>query len=633
HNINTVRTSHYPNSPKMYALYDYYGLYIMDEADAENHGNHSISEKSGWEAAYVDRMTRMIERDKNHPSVIFWSLGNEGGSGENYLAMYKKARELDPARPVHYEGNSHYADIDSHMYPDIPRMNRFDQEDSDKPYFLCEYVHSMGNAPGNIAEYWDYIENHSQRMIGACVWDWVDQGINKTGQPADHYYYGGDFGDRPNDLDFCINGLTTPDRRTTAKLVELKKVYQYIKIRPLALSGGKIEIENKYDFSNLNEFDFTWELLKDGVKVESGALESLNLAPNQKAGIQIPYRTRINPRNEYCLNIHACLKNATRWAEKGHPVAAEQFALTARPAIATIDTEKLGNLNVTTSGKELILSGDGFKTVFNTETGTVTSLQYGNKEMLHNGQGPTLNWYRNVGNDRFTDQTYYETEYGKTLFTYRTDESGKFATVVSDLKATIKGRRATVVLPCLIKYTVYSNGTIDVSAEFTKPANGEIVRRLGLQMVLPTAYENVEWYGRGPYENYIDRKQASFLGVYSTTVAGMEAEHYIRPQSMGNREDVRRLTITDNNRSGLKITAKNNLSFSALHITDKDIWATGHDFELDKVRKPEVYLNIDCIQQGLGNATCGPVPLPEYMIPENTPLTYSFRIEAVSNEN
>jgi beta-galactosidase len=630
HNINTVRTSHYPNSPKMYALYDYYGLYVMDEADLECHANHSLSDKPSWIPAFVDRITRVIQRDRNHPSVIFWSLGNESGGGLNFGHMYRRAKELDPVRPVHYEGNSNYVDIDSHMYPDIPRMCNFDQQVSDKPYFLCEYAHAMGNAPGNIAEYWDYIENQSQRMIGACVWDWVDQGINKTGEPPDHYYYGGDFGDVPTDRDFCINGLTTPDRRVTAKLIEVKKVYQYIKFKSLIQGTGQVEITNRYDFYNLNEFDITWEMLKDGEKVESGKLNPPDVAPNQKTVIKIPYKSKIEQGNEWFLNLHASLKNATHWAEKGYPVASEQLALNIRPSIPAVNLEPLGKLNINAAGNDLVITGDNFKTVFNKTTGVISSLQYGSKELIYNGQGFTLNWYRSVSNDKFTDQKTYGTEYGKPVFTCYADESGKSVTVIVDAQATVKGQ-TTVVIPYSVKYVLYSNGTIDVNAEFTKPADGKVIRRLGLQMALPSGYENIKWYGRGARENYADRKQSALFGLYQTTVTGMEEEHYIRPQSMGNREDIRWFTITDNKHSGLKITSKNQLSFSALHFTDSDLWNTEHDFELDAVRRTEVILNIDCIQQGLGNATCGPAPLPEYMIPVNTPLSYAFRIEQVKN--
>jgi beta-galactosidase len=626
HNINTVRTSHYPNDQKMYALYDYYGLYIIDEADLECHANQNLSENPDWIPAYVDRITRVIQRDKNHPSVIFWSLGNESGVGSNLKEMYKKAKELDPVRPVHYEGNHAYADIDSHMYPTIPEMSRFDQQTSDKPYILCEYAHSMGNAPGNLAEYWDHIENHSQRMIGACVWDWVDQGINKVGEPENRYYYGGDFGDRPNDGNFCINGLTTPDRRVTAKLLEVKKVYQYIKFKPLALSGGKIEIENKYDFTNLNGFDITWEVIKDGVKVESGTVESIDLLPNGKKTITIPYKTAIKKENEYFLNIAFSLKTATTWAGKGYPVAQQQFALNTRPAVPAIDRSSLGKLTVDDQANQLTVSGTDFLLRFDKATGTVQSLKYGKREIVQNNQGLVFNWYRSVDNDKYANQEYHETTVRTSVFTYAIDSSEKFITVLANAEATIQAK-TPIHIPYLLKYTVYANGVLEVEAGFTKPEHSDIVRCLGLQLVLPQELEHIHYYGYGPHENYTDRMKSASAGLYETTPDDMAVEHYVRSQSMGNREDIRWITFTDTNKQGIKITSKDKLSFSALHFSDKELWEARHDFELENIRKPEIYVNLDCIQSGLGNASCGPLTLQQYLIPENVPQTYSFRIE------
>jgi len=635
HNMNMVRTSHYPNSPKMYAMYDYFGLYVMDEADCENHGNSSISDMPSWEAAYVDRIERVISRDKNHPSVIFWSLGNEGGSGGNFDAMSRRAKEMDPSRPIHYEGKNSVADIDSHMYPDIDRMTRFDQENSDKPYFLCEYVHSMGNSPGNIAEYWDYIENNSQRMIGACVWDWVDQAIVKLGEPDNHYYYGGDFGDVPNDLDFVCNGLTTPDRRVTAKLLEIKKVYQYIKLKPVALVSGKVEIENKYDFTNLNEFNISWEVLRDGEVAEKGTLPSLNLAPNEKTIITIPYSRRMENNREYFLNITFSLKDDKTWADAGHELAKEQFALNTRPAISKVDITGENTLTLTQQGNNITVNGDDFSMIINTENGNMSSMKYSGKEMLHDGKGFVFNWYRSVSNDKYDDQTYYEAIIEKPLIASAVDQSNKFATIFVSTKARIPARsgRQNVSrafdVTYSVKYTIYANGTVDVDASFVKPVEGRIVHRLGLQMVLPQAYENIQYYGRGPHENYSDRKRSALFGLYNTTALDMEQEHYVRAQSMGNRDDVRWFTITDNNNVGLKVTSKDHMEFSALHLTDNDLWTATHDFNIPKVRKPEVYLSIDCIQQGLGNASCGPLPMKQYLIPDNRPINYSFRIEPV----
>lgn len=327
-NLNTIRTSHYPNDPKMYSLYDYYGLYVMDEADIECHGNMSLSNRESWEGAYVDRMVRMVERDKNHPSVIFWSMGNESGGGRNFEATYQAAKAIDD-RYIHYEGMNDVADMDSRMYPSIESMIEQDEQPRNKPYFLCEYAHAMGNAIGNLEEYWDYIEHHSKRMIGGCIWDWVDQGINMPGQPADHYYFGGSFGDRPNDNDFCCNGIVTADRQVTPKLWEVKKVYQYITLEPNA--ENSIGVRNRYVFLNLHDFNLRYVILKDGVPI---AEEEFSL-PDGKLGehraVQIPYSRYLTSEGEYYLNLEIKLKKDCVWAKAGHIVATEQLLLQKSP--------------------------------------------------------------------------------------------------------------------------------------------------------------------------------------------------------------------------------------------------------------------------------------------------------------
>lgn len=628
HNMNTIRTSHYPNDPRMYAMYDYFGLYVVDEADVENHGNHSLSKNPSWLPAYKDRVERVIQRDRNHPCVTFWSMGNECGNGKNFDELYKFAHELDSSRPVHYEGKNDAADIDSHMYPSIPNMAAFDQQDTDKPYFLCEYAHAMGNAVGNLAEYWDYIENKSQRMIGGCIWDWVDQGINMYGKPTNQYHLGGDFGDKPNDFDFVCNGLTTPDRRITAKLLEVKKIYQYIKFKPLSVRSGKIEIENRYDFTNLNEYNITWEVLKDGIKTESGTINSINLPPNQKATITVPLNRKMDSESEYFLNVYFSLKNDTNWGKSGHIVAADQFPLTQRQPLPEVNLTSYNNLKLNKQNEELIIAGVDFSIKFNTQTGIMTSLQYKNKEMIYRGKGFDLNWYRSVNNDKYADQNYYPTVNEKPVFSYQAAEDNKSVTIISSTTAKIaRPDDVKLEIPYLIKYTIYANGTIDVDGSFSSPLKSSLIHRLGLQVVLPTGMENIRYYGHGPQENYSDRKHAAHVGLYNTTVTGMETEHYVRSQSMGNRDGVRWISISDQSNQGIKISSKDKLEFSALHFTDKDIWNAVHDFSLDEIRKPEVYLNLDCIQQGIGNASCGPLTLPEYMIPANANLSYSFRIE------
>ncbi len=420
----------------------------------------------------------------------------------------------------------------------------------------------------------------------------------------------------------------TPDRRVTAKLLETKQVYQSVQIRPLSLRSGKMEIENQYDFLNLNEFIITWEVVKEGVSVESGQLESMDLLPHSQTAVILPYNKNLEAGKEYFLNMYVSLKNNTRWADAGHQVAAGQFALTAKAGVPEMVTAPMQRLEVTDQVNRLQLDGPDFRMVFDKEKGTVTSLVYDDREILHDQNGLMFNWYRSVSNDKYTDQNYHPTTNSKPLISYALSEDGKSLTLISYQEATIDYKNP-VTIPWLVKYTIYGNGTIDVDATFTKPLNSLIVRRLGLQAVLSKELEQVEWYGRGPYENYPDRKRSTFFRQYRTTVTGMEEEHYVRAQSMGNREEVRWVQLTDNRQKGIRITSKDRLNFSALHFTDEDLWTAKHDFELDAIRRPEIYLSLDCIQQGLGNASCGPRPLPEYMIPENQPLSYAFRIEPV----
>lgn len=621
YNLNTIRTSHYPNDPKMYALYDYYGLYVMDEADIECHGNHSISDKESWLPAYVDRMVRMVERDKNHASVIFWSMGNESGGGQNFDTVYEEARKIDP-RPIHYEGKNNVADIDSRMYPSIESMISQDKQDRNKPYFLCEYAHAMGNSIGNLDEYWDYIENHSKRMIGGCIWDWVDQGLNKYGEKTNRYYYGSGFGDKPNDFDFCCNGIVTPDRKVTPKLIEVKKVYQYIKFTPSDVKNGKIKLTNSYDFLNLNQFDLKWEVLKNGKVVESGKMDLGNVAPDQSTELTIPYKTSLDENNEYFINLSIVLKNGCVWADAGHEVASEQYPLTDKMAVAPVETNYSDTLKVEKGMNSIGFRSHGFYVAFDTETAIMTSLRYAGTDMIYDKEGFVFNWYRSINND---GRRYSPTVIEKKSFDWKPSEDGKSVTVATSMVAVIgRGERA-VEQPYTVTYTIYANGVIDMDASFTTGQKFNLPR-LGLQVLLNPTLEQVEWYGRGPIENYWDRKNAAYVGLYRNTVTGME-EAYVRSQTMGNRDDVRWLALSNGENEGLKIISKDRLNFSALHFTDQQLWNVGYGHDLDNIRRAEVVLNLDCIQRGLGNASCGPGPRPHYEIAKDKTYTYAFRIE------
>ncbi|WP_455498344.1 glycoside hydrolase family 2 TIM barrel-domain containing protein [Coprobacter sp.] len=622
-NLNTIRTSHYPNDPKMYALFDYYGLYVMDEADVECHGNYSVSNNENWKPAFVDRMVRMIERDKNHPSVIFWSMGNECGGGNNFNTVYEEAKKLDD-RMIHYEGKNDVADMDSRMYPSIEDMISQDkQKGRNKPFFLCEYAHAMGNAIGNLEEYWNYIENESERMIGGCIWDWVDQGLNKYGELPTHYYYGGGFGDMPNSDNFCCNGIITPDRQVTPKLLEVKKVYQYVKLIPVNVKTGKLRIENHYNFLNLDNFCLIWTLIKDGRAVDTGSADMGSVAPGEFIELTLPYADKINER-EFFLNLSVILKKDCIWAKAGHEIACEQMAITGRVPVPVIETTSIGELNVSEENGILMLSSLGFRMETDLGKGIVTSLNYAGKEMIYGKEGFVLNWYRSIDNDK---RNYWKTSYGlqtgkKVL--YNVSDDKKFVKITTPMVAQIGERTQQAYT---VTYTVYANGTVDVDAMFVAGEDFNLPR-LGLTVFLNPSLEQLQWYGRGPMENYVDRQNAAYFGIYDNTVTGCE-EAYVRPQSMGGRGDVRWLTVKSKDGAGIKIISRNYMDFSALHFTDSILWNTKYAHQLENVRLAQTVLNLDCVQRGLGNASCGPGPRSEYEIEKNRTYSLRFRVEPI----
>ena len=622
HNLNTIRTSHYPNDPKMYGLFDYYGLYVMDEADQECHGNMSLTDNPTWEAAFVDRMVRMVERDKNHPSVIFWSLGNESGGGCNAVAEYKAAKAIDD-RPIHYEGMNDQADIDSRMYPSIEGMMAQDKEPRNKPYFLCEYAHAMGNAVGNLEEYWDYIEYQSNRMIGGCIWDWVDQALNKPGEAKDRLYFGGSFGDTPNDNDFCCNGLVTADRRVTPKLLEVKKVYQYISFK--MNDKNSVELHNRYTTHNMTHFNLHYTLQKNGKVIKEEEFGMPDGKPNERRTIHVPMESCLtDPNAEYFVTFEVKLKHDCVWASAGHVVATEQFALNKKvnkPAEITPDAPGNEVLKAYEEERRYVrFENNACRVSFDMATGQMIGLRYGEREVLHRQQGLEFNWYRSINND---PRNWTDTQIKLQDFTWTQAENKKSVKVTVELEAIV----GKVSVPHTINYTIHGNGAIDVDASFRTGTEFNLPR-LALQTSLNPALDKVTWFGRGPIENYQDRKNAAYVGLYSATVEDMR-EHYARTQSMGQRCDSRWLTLTDNNGKGIRITPEGTIDFSALHYTDRELWQVKYTHDLGNIRRSEVVLNLDCVQRGLGNASCGPGPRPKYEIKKDSVYTYSFRIEEV----
>ena len=621
HNLNTVRTSHYPNDPRMYALYDYYGLYVMDEADVECHGNFAISQMPSWEDAYVDRAVRMVRRDRLHPSVLFWSLGNESGKGCNIEAECRAVKALD-SRPVHYEGQNEVADMDSNMYPSLEQMEAMDRNGAAKPYYLCEFAHAMGNAPGNLAEYMDYIENRSERMIGACIWDWVDQAIVMPGANDGKLYFGGAFGDMPNDNDFCCNGLVTADRRVTAKLLEVKKVYQYVKMQLDA--PGKLTLENRYTAVDLSEMELRYSFLHEGAVFESGTLALPPCGPWEKCTVTLPF-PEMPGKGDVTLRADVILKEGTRWCGAGHVAASDEFLLQKmEERLQEVENGGAEPLKVyMEEGRILCVRNACISARFDRARGVLQSLNIGGTDILYGTDGLTFNGYRYISNDgsRFIitgEDESVSTSASLKSFHYKAAEHR--VSVTTRMEALVGG----TVVPYSITYDVYSSGCVDVSARFSAGENFSLPR-IGLTMALNPAFEQVAWYGRGPQENYRDRRQGAFLGQWESTVTGF-TEPYVRTQSMGGRTDTRWVRFTAASGASISFVAGESFDFSALHYTDRDLYLVKYMNDLPLVKRPEVIFTLDCIQNGLGNGSCGPDILPQYKIEPGKTYAYQFRI-------
>lgn len=658
-NVNTVRTCHYPDHPDWYKLCDRYGLYVIDEANIESHGmgygKASLGHASSWRQAHLDRIKSMVERDKNHPSIIIWSMGNEAGPGKNFEACARFIRARDPHRPIHYERYNKVTDIDSVMYPRVEYLEKRGQEKSPKPFLMCEYAHAMGNAVGNLQEYWDVIEKYP-RLIGGCIWDWVDQGLAKPvpGRKGEIFFaYGGDFGDRPTDWNFCINGLTTPDRQITPKMEEMKKVYQYIRIKSTNPLKGQFRIKNGYQFLNLKRFDIHWELACDGSVIQSDTLQPLDIKPGLEKPITLPITPPpLHPGAEYFLKITAQLKNDTSWAKRGHVLAWEQFKLPYNRPVTIMDPARMPPLALTASSEEVTISGRDFSVVFNKKVASITHLRYRDTTVIDTPRsavlgskretrmlffnppakagigGPTLNIFRApVDNDYMFGRGYGAKWRQQQLAHLQTqvetfevvEKTSKKAVIKTAIKS-IAPKGFTVNTTTI--YCIWGNGYIQVHSSFEPQKVDWPLARLGFKMELPEGFEYLEYLGAGPHENYVDRQRSAAIGRYSTTVTAM-FEPYVRPQDMANRCKVRWFTVTNRHGKGILIKGDPVLNFSALHYTPWDLERANHPFELRERR--QTILTIDMAHCGLGGGSCGPGPMKQYLLPSQ-PASFTYTI-------
>jgi len=600
------------------------------------YGRETLAAVASWETAHVDREIRMVQRDKNHPCVVIWSLGNEAGGGPNFEAAARAIRSIDASRPIHYERMNSVADIDSTMYPSVEGLIGAGRNNSAKPFIMCEYAHAMGNAIGNLQEYWDAIETYP-RLIGGCIWDWVDQGLRKFTEPGPgeaaqrnwFWAYGGDYGDRPNDNNFCCNGVVTPDRAVTAKLREVKKVYQYVGFALGEVTNDTIVIEltDKYFFTDLNRFGLQWQLVEDGRVVKKDRTKLKNISPGQSVRVTLPVaQPKLKPGAEYFLNVNLVQEQDELYAPAGHVVACEQFKLPyAVPEAPSLDLDGLPALSLTDDGDAITVAGSRFKAVFSRSTGTLSSLAYDGTEILADGTGPRLNLFRAlVDNDKWMQRDVERT--GVRSLSYSTKEVAveRLTSGIVHVRCTVDctGRSESGMVRTAA-FTVFGDGSIDVSNQVEPYGNLSILPKLGVSLVLPKTLDTLTWLGRGPHESYVDRKHSADVGLYRGSVAD-QYERYVRPQENGNKTDVRWAALTEGKGKGLLVVTDGTYSISAHHNTAEDYDQARH---IDKVvPRDEVYLCIDAAHMGLGGASCGPRPLGKYVLnAESTRFRYSLR--------
>lgn len=631
-NINTIRTAHYPNAARMYAMYDHFGLYCVDEADLENHANQSISNRPSWIPAFVDRIERMVLRDRNHVSVVMWSLGNEAGYGSNFADCYDAARRCDMAaqgisrRPIHYEGTrggrdfggEAYSDFYSKMYPGMAWMQQ-NTNNMDKPMFICEYAHSMGNAIGNLREYWDYIEA-SNSCIGGCIWDWVDQAIydpKEIKQGVYRLHTGYDY-PGPHQGNFCSNGIIPATRHEGGKLKEVKAAHQFVKfdLKDVDVKKNRavVTIFNDYDFTSLNAFNLVYEVVKEGRVVARRTVKLPDVQPHGECELVLKLpkaalKKAAANHTETMLNLHLVRRNATVYSEAGHEEALAQFTLVERGNLPKL--KAAGDpLLATSSLHEVMVGNEKVQATFDTATGRLTALAFEGRNIIADGQGFLYDNHRWIENDRYP------------YVTNGLDAEGTIEVVEENGNTVVKTRRTGSLCDTEIDYIIYPQGIVDVEATFV-PKNSNL-RRAGLVCMVDSSLHNVNYYAYGPWENYCDRKDGVLVGRYSTTVAEMP-ERYVKPQMTGGREGLRQLILHDDKGFGIAIETQGTVGFSAIPYTDEDLMNAKHFWEMQA--RPYTVLHLDAWTRGVGNASCGHDvdTLPEYRVP-NKKMTYTLRI-------
>ncbi len=646
HNINAIRTSHYPDTPVFYELCDKYGLYVLCENDIEAHGFRYEKKKNpgdwpAWETAFVDRMQRMVEAFKNHACIIIWSLGNETGFGCNHEAMIEWTRQRDPSRPIHFERDTEHdfehTDILCPMYPDVAActemIERINAKKPYKPFIMCEYAHAMGNGPGGLEDYWQFFYTNKFTQ-GGFVWEWCDHGIRtRTDEGVEFYAYGGDFGDKPNDGNFIMDGLVFPDKSPSPGLIEYKKVIEPVRISAKNLEKGVFSVKNYYDFNTLEHLNIVWSISKNGTVIRSGNLPPMTTKSHETEDLVIPYTLPAETDGEVFINISFILGCDTLWARCGHEVAWGQFALPVKQAAKNVSIlTKLNPLEVDEDPESFYISAaNGTLIEFDKVSGTIASLEKDGLQIME--KGPAFNIFR--------APTDNDSGWG-AAFKRHWEESGynMMQQRVVDVLADVK-KDGTVELEVFTRYAAVADRTLielkytytfDRDGSFRMEISGEPQKglfhlpRLGVRLALPEYLENAAWYGLGPGEAYADTKQAQRVGYYKATLDQLYT-NYMLPQENGNRMDVRRAVFHDLHMAGLFVGGMPDFNFSIHRNTAEDFAEAKHPHEL--VPNDHITLNLDWKQCGIGTGSCGSATAPQYRI-EAEPFQFALRFRALT---
>lgn len=614
-NINSVRTSHYPNDPRWYELCNEYGLYMVDEANIETHGIQFhpegidyLSDHSDWEKAYLERTQRMVERDKNHPSIIIWSLGNEAGDGRNFVNNYKWIKKRDASRPVQYQPAwwKEHTDIICPMYKDIWYLERHHNNDPDRPFILCEYSHAMGNAVGNLQDYWNIFEKYPN-LQGGFIWDWVDQTFRASAENGTEFWaYGGDMGDHElsNDSSFCANGLVHADRQLKPHIWEVKKVYQNIAFASVDISRGKLSVKNKFAFTNLSEYQFVWVLEANGAIIKEGSIPTLNVAPGGETDFRIKMpRKGPDPGVEWFLKVTAITKVAKRGLSEGHIIAWEQFPIRQGPPVPTLELTDLPILNFNQDDSIANISSDNFQIEFDKQRGQIIRWEYQGQPVIIAGPQPNF-WRSGVDSDVANwNQLHLRAAIWQTagadqeIKSFKIYQPEPMRIQVEVFSSLLEGKARYKTT-----YHIYGNGDVAIENYFspreeTLPA----LPRFGMVLHLPKEFTKITWYGRGPHESYWDRKTGAAVGLYSGLIDD-QFFRYVRPQETGNKTDVRWLVLSKENGYGLLAVGSPYLSASVYPFENSELdYITGEQRHGSELKRGEVVtLNLDWKQLGVG---------------------------------